>query len=104
MPTSRRKFLVAGAGVAAAASVPAVTMTATAGQASASTSAGPTKKRHSTTTTEDGRVIYYDDWGGGPRVFFSPGWPLSGDAGEDKMFSLASNGFRGIGHDRRCHG
>src|SRR5260370_34125798 len=102
MPTSRRKFLVAGAGVAAAASVPAVTMTATAGQASASTSAGPIEKRHSTITTEDGTVIYYDDWGSGPPVFFSHGWPLSVDAWEDQMFFLASNGFRRTGHHRRC--
>src|SRR5260370_20175519 len=103
MPTSRRKFLVAGAGVAAAASVPAVTMTATAGQASVSTSAGPIEKRHSTITTEDGTVIYYNDWGSGPPVFFSHGWPLSVDAWEDQMFFLASNGFRCIGHDPRCH-
>ena len=61
-------------------------------------------KRHSTITTADGTVIYYDDWGSGPPVFFSHGWPLSVDAWEDQMFFLASNGFRCIGHDRRCHG
>src|SRR5260370_38693830 len=104
MTTSRRNFLVAGAGVAAAASVPTVTMAATAGQASASTSVKPIEKRHSTITTEDGTVIYYDDWGSGPPVLFSHGWPLSVDAWEDQMFFLASNGFRCIGHDRRCHG
>jgi non-heme chloroperoxidase len=104
MTTSRRKFLVAGAGVAAAAGVPAVTMASTAGQASASASAKPIEKRPSTITTEDGTVIYYDDWGSGPPVFFSHGWPLSVDAWEDQMFFLASNGFRCIGHDRRCHG
>jgi non-heme chloroperoxidase len=102
MATSRRNFLIAGAGVAAAASVPA--MAATAGQASASPPAESIEKRHSTVTTKDGTVIYYDDWGSGPPVFFSHGWPLSVDAWEDQMFFLATNGFRCIGHDRRCHG
>lgn len=61
-------------------------------------------RRNSTITTTDGTVIYYNDWGSGPPVFFSHGWPLSADAWEDQMFFLASNGFRCIGHDRRCHG
>src|SRR5260370_23730086 len=104
MTKSRGNFLVGSAGVAAAASTPLVAMAATAGPASASTSAKPIEKRHSTITTEDGTVIYYDDWGSGPPVFFSHGWPLSVDAWADHMFFLASNGFRCIGHDRRCHG
>ncbi len=101
---SRRSFLIGGAGIAAAASVPAVTIAAAAGQASAAAAAKPIEKRHSTITTKDGTVIYYNDWGSGPPVFFSHGWPLSADAFEDQMFFLASNGFRCIGHDRRCHG
>ena len=104
MTTSRRNFLIGGAGVAAAAAASVPAMAATAEQASASTSASPVKKRHSTVTTKDGTVIYYDDWGSGPPVFFSHGWPLSVDAWEDQMFFLATNGFRCIGHDRRCHG
>jgi non-heme chloroperoxidase len=104
MTTSRRNFLIGGAGVAAAAAASVPAMAATAEQASASTVANPVKKRHSTVTTKDGTVIYYDDWGSGPPVFFSHGWPLSVDAFEDQMFFLASNGFRCIGHDRRCHG
>src|SRR5260370_20453982 len=104
MTTSRRMSLIGGAGVAAAASVPAAAMAATAGQARASAASRPITKRHSTITTEDGTVIYYDDWGSGPPVFFSHGWPLSVDAWEDQMFFLASNAFRCIGHDRRCHG
>ncbi len=102
MTTSRRNFLIGGAGVAAAAAASVPAMAATAEQASASTSASPVKKRHSTVTTKDGTVIYYDDWGSGPPVFFSHGWPLSVDAWEDQMFFLAS--IRCIGHDRRCHG
>jgi len=104
MTTSRRNFLIGAAGVAAAAAASVPAMAATAEQASASTSASPVEKRHSTVTTKDGTVIYYDDWGSGPPVFFSHGWPLSVDAWEDQMFFLASNGFRCIGHDRRCHG
>jgi non-heme chloroperoxidase len=58
----------------------------------------------STITTPDGTRIYYKDWGSGPPVVFSHGWPLSSDAWESQMFHLASNGFRAIGHDRRGHG
>jgi non-heme chloroperoxidase len=55
-------------------------------------------------TTRDGTKIYYKDWGSGPPVVFSHGWPLSSDAFEDQMFFLASRGFRCIAHDRRGHG
>jgi non-heme chloroperoxidase len=54
--------------------------------------------------TSDGTEIYYNDWGAGPPVVFSHGWPLSADAFEDQMFFLAQNGFRCIAHDRRGHG
>ena len=55
-------------------------------------------------TVKDGTEIYYKDWGSGPVVSFSHGWPLSSDAWESQMFHLASNGFRCIAHDRRGHG
>jgi non-heme chloroperoxidase len=55
-------------------------------------------------TVKDGTDIYYKDWGSGPVVSFSHGWPLSADAWESQMFHLASNGFRCIAHDRRGHG
>jgi non-heme chloroperoxidase len=55
-------------------------------------------------TTKDGTRIYYKDWGTGPVVTFSHGWPLSADAWESQMFHLASNGYRCIAHDRRGHG
>ena len=57
-----------------------------------------------TFTTKDGTQLYYKDWGAGPLVTFSHGWPLTSDAWEAQMFHLASNGFRCIAHDRRGHG
>ena len=58
----------------------------------------------STIKTKDGASIFYRDWGTGPVVMFSHGWPLNADAWEDQMFTLASQGFRCIAHDRRGHG
>ncbi len=54
--------------------------------------------------TADGTELYYKDWGDGPPVVFSHGWPLSSDAFEDQMLFLASRGYRVIAHDRRDHG
>ncbi len=48
----------------------------------------------STITTNDGTEIYYKDWGKGPVVTFSHGWPLSADAWDGQMLFLAQNGFR----------
>src|SRR5215472_13908304 len=58
----------------------------------------------STITTEDGTQIYYKDWGKGPVVTFSHGWPLSSDAWDGQMLFLAQNGFRVVALDRRGHG
>jgi non-heme chloroperoxidase len=58
----------------------------------------------STITTKDGTQIYYKDWGKGPAVTFSHGWPLNADAWDGQMLFLVQNGFRAIAHDRRGHG
>src|SRR5512147_1899836 len=55
-------------------------------------------------TGKDGANIYYKDWGSGPPVVFSHGWPLSADAWERQMVFLTSKGYRCIAHDRRGHG
>lgn len=55
-------------------------------------------------TTKDGTQLYYKDWGTGPVISFSHGWPLNADSWESQMFHLASSGFRCIAHDRRGHG
>jgi non-heme chloroperoxidase len=58
----------------------------------------------STIKTKDGTELYYKDWGTGPVVTFSHGWPLNADAWDGQMHFLAQNGFRCIAHDRRGHG
>lgn len=58
----------------------------------------------STITTNDGTRLYYKDWGRGPVVMFSHGWPLNADAWDGQMLFLVQNGFRTIAHDRRGHG
>jgi non-heme chloroperoxidase len=64
-----------------------------------------TKTQHgSYITTTDGTEIYYKDWGDGPVVTFSHGWPLNSDAWDGQMMFLVQNGFRVIAHDRRGHG
>jgi non-heme chloroperoxidase len=58
----------------------------------------------STITTKDGTQIYYKDWGTGPAITFSHGWPLNADMWDGQMLFLAENGFRVVAHDRRGHG
>ena len=57
-----------------------------------------------TITMQDGAQIFYKDWGRGPAVLFSHGWPLSADSWEAQMLFLADHGYRCIAHDRRGHG
>jgi non-heme chloroperoxidase len=54
--------------------------------------------------TRDGTEIFYKDWGTGPPVVFSHGWPLTADAWDDQLLLVASSGYRAIAHDRRGGG
>src|SRR5262250_2695105 len=67
-------------------------------------SAGKGVQAMSTITTKDGTAIYYKDWGQGPVVTFSHGWPLSADAWDGQMLFLVQHGYRVVAHDRRGHG
>jgi non-heme chloroperoxidase len=58
----------------------------------------------STITVKDGTTIYYKDWGTGPVITFSHGWPLNADMWDAQMLFLAQRGFRVVAHDRRGHG
>jgi non-heme chloroperoxidase len=69
----------------------------------------PSHQQHGTKTVntitgKDGTEIYYKDWGRGPVVTFSHGWPLNADAWDGQMLFLAQRGFRVVAHDRRGHG
>jgi non-heme chloroperoxidase len=58
----------------------------------------------STITVKDGTTIYYKDWGKGPVVTFSHGWPLNSDAWDGQMLYLVQHGYRCVAVDRRGHG
>lgn len=54
--------------------------------------------------TSDGSGIFYKDWGDGPPVVFSHGWPLSADAWDAQLLFFGKRGYRVVAHDRRGHG
>jgi non-heme chloroperoxidase len=58
----------------------------------------------STIIVKDGTTIYYKDWGTGPVVTFSHGWPLNADMWDAQMLFLTQHGYRVVAHDRRGHG
>jgi len=58
----------------------------------------------STITVKDGTTIYYKDWGKGPVITFSHGWPLNSDAWDGQMLFLTQHGYRCVAVDRRGHG
>jgi len=57
-----------------------------------------------TITAKDGAKIFYKDWGSGPPIVFSHGWPLTADDWDAQMLYFGQQGFRVIAHDRRGHG
>jgi non-heme chloroperoxidase len=54
--------------------------------------------------TRDGTEIFYKDWGTGPTILFSHGWPLSADSWDPQLVYFGKQGYRVIAHDRRSHG
>ena len=74
------------------------------GGARASTTHKQGETSLNTFNTKDGTTIYFKDWGTGPVVTFSHGWPLNADAWDAQMLFLGKRGYRVIAHDRRGHG
>ncbi|MCK8787724.1 alpha/beta hydrolase [Roseomonas sp. NAR14] len=54
--------------------------------------------------THDGEELHYRDWGEGPVVVLSHGWPLNADMWEYQISYLSAHGFRCIAFDRRGFG
>jgi len=98
---SRRKFLISG-GVAAAA------LSARTARAEGPDSTLSRREQSTRTegfvTAKDGAQIYYKDWGKGPVVTFSHGWPLNSDAWDGQMLFLVQNGYRTLAVERRGNG
>jgi len=103
---TRRDVLIGGAAMAASMGFPVTALAVEPKTASVSASheLESGEKHMSTITVKDGTTIYFKDWGKGPVVTFSHGWPLSSDAWDAQMLFLAQNGFRVVAHDRRGHG
>ncbi|ESY73564.1 chloroperoxidase [Mesorhizobium sp. LNHC252B00] len=101
---SRRDVLVGGLILAATAGLPVASQSTAGRKPNAAIHQDKGTRTMSTITTKDGTEIYYKDWGRGPVVTFSHGWPLNSDAWDGQMLFLAHNGFRVVAHDRRGHG
>jgi non-heme chloroperoxidase len=103
--TSRRDLLLGALATTVTAGLPLAALAdAAPGQTLASPHSTKGFMTMSMITAKDGTQLYYKDWGSGPVVTFSHGWPLSADAWDGQMLFLAQNGFRVVAHDRRGHG
>lgn len=102
--SSRRTLLGSLAGLAAFTGLVAAGTQAAAATAKPAGQAAPARLSASTLTLNDGTMLYYKDWGSGPAVVFSHGYPLSADAWEYQMLFLIQQGYRVIAFDRRGFG
>ncbi len=95
--TARRAVLLGGlAGAAAAGFAPNGAHAATDRRSGAAQRPAGGPQRASFVTTRDGTEIFYKDWGKGPAIIFSHGWPLNADVWDDQMMFMAARGFRCI--------
>jgi non-heme chloroperoxidase len=101
---SRRRMLVGAATAVTATGLSMATHATAATAAKAAGHGAGQKKGASTIVTRDGTELYYKDWGSGPVVVFSHGYPLSSDAWENQMLFLSQRGFRVVAFDRRGFG
>ena len=102
---TRRDMLRGGLALAASIGMPSTGLSIARAAGNPASQADHSGDKHmSTITVKDGTTIYYKDWGKGPVVTFSHGWPLSSDAWDGQMLFLAQHGFRVVAHDRRGHG
>ncbi|ALM82191.1 alpha/beta fold hydrolase [Bordetella sp. N] len=100
---SRRHVLLGAAAAASSAGLLAAVTEAQAGQPPAA-HPGNARTGGGTLITKDGTRLFYKDWGTGPTVVFSHGYPLSSDAWSAQMLYLMQRGYRVVAHDRRGFG
>src|SRR5258708_11599388 len=105
-PMSRRQILIGGAAVVG---VTGLSITTFASQPKPASTLAPQRKdqgeaQMNTILTKDETTIFYKDWGTGPTVVFSHGWPLNADAWDAQMLFLGQQGYRVVAHDSRGHG
>jgi non-heme chloroperoxidase len=105
---SRRQWLVNGAGVVVAASLPGASAAADTSPDRSTLRHNPRQGRHSmnTITTRDGVELFFKDWGpkSAQPIVFHHGWPLSSDDWDAQMLYFLGQGYRVVAHDRRGHG
>ena len=101
---NRRSFIASSLAVAAAASCGLLTAVAGESRKLPTRSITTGTPSMNMIKAKDGTALYYKDWGKGPVVTFSHGWPLSADAWDGQLLFLVQNGYRVVAHDRRGHG
>src|SRR6267142_2833868 len=102
---TRRDMLRGGLALAASIGIPSIGLSIARAAGNPASQADHSGDTHmSTITVKDGTTIYYKDWGKGPVVTLSHGWPLNSDMWDGQMLYLAQHGFRVVAHDRRGHG